>query len=100
MPRSNKPKRRRGGDGDVPPLDLSRIQGGLKRTEHKRSGSWWVQPSGAASAQKSYSCPGCTAPISPGMAHVVVWRADHMMGDDAALVDRRHWHTRCWRIEP
>ncbi|HET8957671.1 MAG TPA: hypothetical protein VFM95_04370 [Microcella sp.] len=100
MPRSNRPKRRRAVEAEIPPLDLTRIQGGMKRTQHKRSGAWWVQPSGAASAQKSYSCPGCTAPISAGMAHVVVWRADHMMGDDAALVERRHWHSRCWRIEP
>ena len=57
-----------------------------------------VQPVSAAQAQKSYACPGCTVPVTPGSAHVVVWRADSILGDTAALADRRHWHNACWRI--
>jgi hypothetical protein len=100
VPRSNRSRRRRGGATDPEPLDLARISAGMKRTEHKRSGTWMVQPSGAASAEKVYTCPGCAGTIAPGIAHVVVWRTDHFLGDDAALSERRHWHSRCWRIEP
>ena len=43
-------------------------------------------------------CPGCGRPIPPGASHVVAWRADDLRGEEAALADRRHWHTRCWTV--
>jgi hypothetical protein len=100
VPRSNRSRRRRGAADEPEPLDVSRIAAGMKRTETKRSGTWLVQSAGAASAHKSYICPGCAGSVAPGTAHVVTWRADHVLGDDAALAERRHWHKRCWRIEP
>ncbi|WP_423777082.1 hypothetical protein [Corynebacterium massiliense] len=45
---------------------------------------------GAASAQKTYICPGCNSYIPPRMSHIVAWPVDR--GED-----RRHWHTRCWQ---
>jgi hypothetical protein len=93
MPRSN---RRRpepeGGDR------LDRLIAGWKRSETRRGGEWTVQPVSAAQAAKEYSCPGCGRTIPPGTAHLVVWRADGVMGPAADLAARRHWHTHCWRI--
>ena len=28
----------------------------------------------------------------------VAWRADGVLGEQADLAARRHWHTHCWRI--
>jgi hypothetical protein len=62
-------------------------------TEHEFAGSDFddepmvrrVQP---YEATKTYRCPGCDHPISPGLGHVVVVPRD--------ADDRRHWHTACW----
>jgi hypothetical protein len=92
VPRSN---RRR---DDVPELDLERALAGRLRVEVRRDGTWNVQPQSAATAVKSYACPGCALPIEPGTAHLVAWRADGIMGEQSDLADRRHWHTHCWKI--
>ena len=92
MPRSN---RRREA---VEPLDLERALAGRHRAEAKRDGVWNVQPQSAASAVKSYRCPGCGLEIAPGTAHVVTWRADGILGEAEDLAARRHWHARCWKI--
>lgn len=99
MPRSNRPRGRRGPD-EVPELDLTRALQGSSRVEEKRSGRWNVQPISPASAVKAYVCPGCSLEIAPGTAHIVAWRADGLMGEADDLAARRHWHTHCWRIEP
>jgi hypothetical protein len=96
MPRNNRP-RRRAGDGDEE-SDLSRLMTGWRRTEHRRDGEWNVQPVSAAAAVKEYLCPGCGLVVAPGVAHLVTWRADGVLGDTADLAARRHWHTHCWRI--
>ena len=57
-----------------------------------------MQPVSAAQAQKSYVCPGCGRDIAPGVAHLVAWRADGVLGDGADLAARRHWHESCWKI--
>lgn len=105
MPRSNRPRAdgprgRRRDDGPQQALDLDRITAGLRRTVVKRNGAWHVQQVSAAAAHKVYLCPGCRLDVPVGQAHVVAWRADSLMGDDAALADRRHWHAHCWRLEP
>ncbi len=100
MPRSNRPRGRRGADRPDEPLDLDRITAGLRRVESKRSGSWNVQQVGQAAAQKVYRCPGCALDVPIGQAHIVAWRADGLMGEAADLADRRHWHSHCWRMEP
>ena len=92
MPRSN---RRREEQAE---LDLERALAGRLRTEVRRDGVWNVQPQSASTAVKSYACPGCTQPITPGTAHLVAWRADGIMGEADDLAARRHWHTHCWRI--
>lgn len=103
MPRSNRPRRPKGrADGarvdDVEePFGLDRLMSGWKRTEVRRGREYAVQPISTASAQKEYLCPGCGLTIEPGVAHVVVWRADGVLGDAADLASRRHWHNHCWR---
>jgi len=93
MPRTN---RRR--EDDAEPLDASRVLGGARRTVVKRDGEWTVQSMSAVAATKTYVCPGCSGAIESGTAHVVVWRADSILGDDDAVAQRRHWHRRCWEI--
>ncbi|GAB3602057.1 hypothetical protein [Microbacterium aureliae] len=93
MPRAN--RRRPEPDGD----DLiDRLRAGFARTEVKRGAQWTVQPISAAQAQKTYVCPGCGQDIDAGVAHLVAWRADGVLGDRADLAARRHWHQHCWRI--
>lgn len=77
---------------------FERLLSGWKRTETRRGVEWTVQPVSAAQAQKRYMCPGCGRDVPPATAHVVVWRADGVLGDAADLAARRHWHTGCWRI--
>lgn len=98
MPRSNRPRGARRDDEGA--IDLARAVAGRRRTESKRDGSWNVQPLAAASAAKTYLCPGCGLEIGPGVAHCVTWRADGIMGEADDLAGRRHWHTHCWRIRP
>lgn len=104
MPRSNRPRSRRTPDRvsnlDDDALDLDRVRAGIRRTESKRSGMYVVQSVSAASAVKAYVCPGCRVSVPVGQAHIVVWRADGPMSDEAELAARRHWHTYCWRMEP
>ncbi len=52
-----------------------------------------VKAVAASRALKTYRCPGCDHEIKPSTAHVVVWPAD---AGEAAVDDRRHWHTSCW----
>jgi len=79
----------------------SRGRAARAREEHPelRGGREWnVQPVSEAQAVKAYLCPGCGLEVAPGMAHLVTWRADGVLGDAADLAARRHWHTHCWRI--
>jgi hypothetical protein len=92
MPRANRRRPQRD-DGS-----LERLLTGWKRTEERRGVTWTVQPVSAAQAGKTYTCPGCGRDVTVGTAHVVVWRADGILGDAADLAARRHWHTACWRI--
>jgi hypothetical protein len=79
------------------PLDLERALAGRLRVEVKRDGAWNVQPQSAAAAVKVYTCPGCGGEIEAGVAHVVAWRADGILGEADDLAGRRHWHATCWR---
>ena len=91
MGRRNKPKRE-----EHVPLDMNRTQGG-RRVETRRGEAFIVQDITAANALKEYSCPGCVVPIPVGMAHIVAWHEEGLFGEEAALRDRRHWHTPCWK---
>lgn len=87
------PRRNRDWSGtEPPPLRLT----GAARTEVRRGREWHVQPIAAERAQKAYRCPGCGGAVEAGVAHVVVWRADGVLGDRADLEARRHWHHACW----
>lgn len=83
------------------PLNVGAITHGWAREETSRDGRVWrVRPTsggGSGAGGKAYRCPGCQQLVDAGSAHVVVWPADHLFGDDAGLDDRRHWHTACWR---
>jgi hypothetical protein len=96
MPRSNRPRGRKSEEPE--PLNIERLSTGLRSTETKRGRTYTVQPISKQGAQKTYTCPGCHIPIEPGVAHLVAWRADGIMGEDVDVSDRRHWHTHCWRV--
>ena len=70
----------------------------------KRGTRWYsisarVEPaSNARRFDATCTCPGCGRTIDAGIAHVVAWRADGVLGDQADLAARRHWHSRCWEI--
>jgi hypothetical protein len=81
-------------DGEDPPLRVAPSF----RVETRRGRSWKVQPVSAVQAVKPYLCPGCGLTITEGTAHVVVWRADGVLGEAVDLEARRHWHPHCWRI--
>ncbi|WP_377465267.1 hypothetical protein [Populibacterium corticicola] len=77
-------------------LNMQVATGG-RRTVTRRGEDWTVQ--NIRSSDKTYICPGCNHSIAPGLAHVVAWANDSLFGQDAALAERRHWHTRCWTIQ-
>lgn len=56
-----------------------------------------VQAMSADAANKDYLCPGCNQQIRPGTAHLVVWPRLASFGAGAAVEERRHWHTACWK---
>lgn len=97
MPRSNRPRRggRRPAASPAAPLDLERALSGTARRERHRDGEWFVRPVVGAEGRR-YRCPGCDHEIAAGVAHVVVWAADDLLGDESAVRDRRHWHRPCW----
>lgn len=92
MPRSRRRRQHSGGDS------FERLLAGWKRTEVRRGVEWTIQPVSASQAQKPYTCPGCGGQIGIGVAHVVTWRADGVLGDAADLAARRHWHEHCWKV--
>lgn len=77
-----------------PELDLERVRGG-RRSESAPDGEWTVQKVRGAEG-RTYTCPGCRQDIPAGTAHVVAWATDDLLGADAGLAGRRHWHTSCW----
>jgi len=75
-------------------LDLSRLRG-MARTEIGRDGRQYSVRQ-VRGSDREYRCPGCNQLIAVNTDHVVVWPADHLLGDDAAVGERRHWHGGCW----
>ncbi|MGK4187242.1 ATP/GTP-binding protein [Kocuria koreensis] len=78
--------------------DISRALDPAPRIERDELGEWYVRYVPASGARKPYTCPGCGRGIPVGTAHYVVWKNDHLFGDQRAIEDRRHWHARCWEI--
>jgi hypothetical protein len=89
MPSSRRSGRRPYGSPHVE-LDLDRATGG-RSAQSAEDGEWVVQRVGASDRQ--YRCPGCDQ-VLVGVAHVVVWRTDALIG--GGVDDRRHWHSACW----
>jgi hypothetical protein len=95
MARNNRSRKR---DADYEPLDVERLTTGWRRSEVRQGREWTVQPISALNAQKTYTCPGCSQDIAPGVSHLVAWRNDGILGDQADLEARRHWHEACWKV--
>lgn len=77
-------------------LSSATVLGGPERIDSRVDGSsWQVRP--VRGSDKTYRCPGCDQQILPHTSHVVIWSDDHLFGADAAVGDRRHWHTPCWQ---
>lgn len=93
MPRSRRSGKRPYSAEHVP-LDMDRV-GGIRRAESGPDGEWTTQRVGGS--DRTFRCPGCDQLIATGTPHVVAWRADSILGDGAALDNRRHWHTSCWQ---
>ena len=77
-----------GGTGGPTPLS-----GGWLREEEDARGAFLVRSVSGSAAAKPYRCPGCDQLITPGTPHVVAWPSDEPVGS----VERRHWHSDCWR---
>ena len=82
--RRNPPRRQ---PPSTPFLALRRVEVGPDGYDYE------VKVVAASRAVKTYRCPGCDHEIKPSVAHLVAWPAD---SGDAAVDDRRHWHTSCW----
>jgi hypothetical protein len=87
------PRRHHRARDAAPDLNEDRVRRGVEATQAWVDGVWAVRDIPAGAATKPYRCPGCDHEVMAGVAHVVVWPADGAGG----LVDRRHWHTGCWR---
>lgn len=77
--------------------DLDALRGALAgpRVEHRRGRAYRVRQ---VTGVKRYVCPGCARAVEPGTEHLVVWRADGVLGDAADVDGRRHWHAHCWKV--
>jgi hypothetical protein len=82
--------RRRVARPTAPPLRTS-----TEARAHKADGDWMVRTL-QGSSTKEYRCPGCSQLIRRGLAHLVVWPVEKALLSDAAIDERRHWHTACW----
>jgi hypothetical protein len=85
--------RKRPWGAEHPDLDLERARSG-GWSEQGADGDWFAR---SVTATKAYRCPGCQQEIAIGTVHVVAWRQDSLLGPEAAVADRRHWHGGCWR---
>ncbi|WP_454295595.1 hypothetical protein [Salana multivorans] len=81
---------------DHVPLDVDRLTRGWERGETSTDGREWRVRS-VTGSDKAYRCPGCDQLIAIGTPHMVAWPADHLLGAEAGLGERRHWHTSCWK---
>ncbi len=81
-----------------PERDVTRLAYGGARKQFRRGAEWFVRDVPAHRAEKGYRCPECGTEVPAGQAHVVAWSAEHFFGDDAAVRDRRHYHSHCWRL--
>lgn len=95
MPSSRRSRRRPYGEQHRE-LDVEAARRGAPRTDRRADGSEWRVRS-VGGGEKPYRCPGCDQLIAAGTAHVVVWASEGILGEEAAIADRRHWHSSCWQ---
>lgn len=67
-----------------------------EQVEEKSDGAWHVRQLRGSGAAKDYRCPGCAQLIRPATPHVVAWPVQKALLSEAAIDERRHWHTACW----
>ena len=72
------------------------LSASFARSDEKSDGRWVVRGIPEAASVKGYLCPGCNQGIGLGVSHVVVWPHQPALGANAAVDERRHWHTSCW----
>jgi len=89
MPR-RRPAPRRVVVGGIPSLVSERV-------EDKSDGSWHVRLVTGSASAKTYRCPGCSQLIARATPHAVTWPVEKSLLSDAAIDERRHWHTACWK---
>ncbi|WP_332645191.1 hypothetical protein [Aeromicrobium sp.] len=65
-----------------------------ERVETKADGDWHFRPLRGSS--KTYRCPGCGQLIAVATPHVVAWPVEKALLSEAAIDERRHWHSACW----
>lgn len=82
----------------APQRDVTRLAHGGARLESRRGDEWHVRDVPAHRAEKAYRCPSCGTEVPVGQAHVVAWQANGLFGTEAAVRDRRHYHSHCWRL--
>lgn len=70
------------------------------RQEVKADGAHVVRDVPADRAVKTYTCPGCLHPVTPGTPHVVAWPHEPGLFGEPPVSQRRHWHAGCWRSRP
>jgi hypothetical protein len=80
----------------VPPRAAPPLRTSTEHVEAKSDGSWHVRQLRGSGAGKEYRCPGCSQLIRPATPHVVAWPVEKALLSDAAIDERRHWHTACW----
>lgn len=68
-----------------------------EQVEHKADGQWHVRLVTGSATTKTYRCPGCSQTIAPATPHAVAWPVEKALLSDAAIDERRHWHTPCWK---
>ncbi len=86
--------RKRPWSAEHPELDLDRARGG-RRIEQRWGETWQVRS--VRGSTKAYLCPGCHQTIPAGTDHLVAFATGSLFGAEAAVAERRHWHTGCWR---
>jgi hypothetical protein len=66
------------------------------RTETKRGHRFEVRK--CAESRSTYVCAGCQRIIPIGTITFAVIDLDHILGVEAGIDARRHWHLDCWNL--
>ncbi|MDR2538680.1 MAG: hypothetical protein LBC43_03465 [Bifidobacteriaceae bacterium] len=89
MPRKHPPRI------NVTPFDET-VFNATKRIEVKRGHRYEIHYS--RNSSHPYRCAGCNREIPSGSNTFTVIDLDHILGVQAGIDERRHWHPDCWRL--